>query len=167
MKITKTLFFFATVLALAIAGCRGGEFKEEVPPLETPEVNEAPEEAAQPVVKYTLSISLQGSAGGVTSEPLGIDCTEDCSWAFDAGTTVVLNPKEVLSTSKLKQWSENCSVPEGYSVTPGIVPPCAIVMDADKTVIATFELQPLYPTIEIDRFRDLRERVTPRWHFTP
>lgn len=162
MKIKNVWFFFAAVVFLTVAGCRGGEFKTEEPAIETPgPAIEVPGDPDQPTVKYVLTFSKQGSAGGAISEPAGMDCEGDCSAEFEAGTVVVLKPKSVLSNSKLKLWSENCAVPEGYSGAAESRP-CEILMDADKTVTATFELTPPYPGIEIDRTRDLREKIKPR-----
>lgn len=161
MKMKNVWSIFAAVLFLTVAGCKGGEvISEEV--TETPQATETPEETVQPVVKYTLTIDLQGSAGGVKSEPAGADCEGDCSAEFDEGTTVVLSSKPVLYNSKLKEWSGNCSVPDGYSGTAS-PPPCQIVMDADKTVTAKYELTPPYaPGLEIDRGRDIRDQITPQ-----
>jgi uncharacterized repeat protein (TIGR02543 family) len=86
-----------------------------------------------PVVdtEHTLSVSVEGTGTGtVTSQPDGIAVTsgdDPATFDFTAGTTVTLTatPDEDFV---FVGWSGACSGTD----------PCAVVMDADKSVTATF-----------------------------
>jgi CSLREA domain-containing protein len=80
-----------------------------------------------------LTVELAGSGGGaVTSEPAGIDCGSSCSAEFEHGTLVALTP-EADDESTFAGWSGDC---EGEL--------CDLVMDANRTVIATFVLSQIF-----------------------
>lgn len=58
---------------------------------------------------FTLSVSLTGSgAGGVTSNPAGIDCGSTCSASFAGGTSVTLTASPTPG-STFGGWSGACS----------------------------------------------------------
>jgi hypothetical protein len=80
--------------------------------------------------QYTLTVELAGKGSGtVTSEPSGIDCPGgDCSATYNEGTMVTLTatPDEC---SYLDIWSGGGCGGTGQ---------CAVTMNADKTVTATF-----------------------------
>ena len=76
----------------------------------------------------TLTISKSGSGSGtVTTSPAGINCGTDCSETYDIGTEVTLTAFPD-SGSTFTGWSGACT---GTGT-------CAVTMDADKTVTATF-----------------------------
>jgi hypothetical protein len=76
-----------------------------------------------------LTVERAGSgAGTVNSAPAGIDCGSRCSSGYDAGTTVVLTA-QAAAGSTFAGWSGG-----GCSGTGA----CTVLMDASKTVTATF-----------------------------
>ncbi len=83
-------------------------------------------ESAQP---YTLTVQKDGTGRGtVTSAPAGIDCGVDCAQDYDDGTQVALTATADAG-SVFAGWSGGgCS---GSGV-------CTVTMNADQTVIATF-----------------------------
>jgi hypothetical protein len=59
-----------------------------------------------PVTMYTLTVSVTGGPGTVTSSPAGIRCTAGaCGASFPAGTRVTLTP----SGGRFRDWSGACS----------------------------------------------------------
>lgn len=93
----------------------------------------ATSEAVQPEPARTaLTVEVIGDGSGtVTSEPPGIDCSSEnrvCSANFEEGTRALLEaaPGE---NSAFAGWGEAC---EGIA-------PCDVLLDASKTVTATFE----------------------------
>ena len=85
-------------------------------------------DAAPPPPKATLSVSKGGTGSGtVVSNPAGIDCGADCTQAYDQGTSVTLTAT-ATSGGTFAGWSGACS---GTGT-------CTVVMDADKSVTATF-----------------------------
>ncbi|HET9846464.1 MAG TPA: hypothetical protein VFQ02_11975 [Nitrospira sp.] len=79
--------------------------------------------AAAPPPPVTLTVTVSG-AGTVTSNPGGISCPGTCSAGFAPGTNVVLTATPGAGSS----FSGDCT---GTSS-------CSIVMDANRTVTATF-----------------------------
>jgi len=79
---------------------------------------------------YKLIVNKDGTGSGtVTSNPSGIDCDASClsaSASFLAGSTVTLEAHEATGSTFI-QWGGACS---GAS--------CQVLMDAAKTVTATF-----------------------------
>jgi uncharacterized repeat protein (TIGR03803 family) len=75
---------------------------------------------------YALSVTKSGS-GSVTSSPSGIDCGSACSTSFAAGTQVTLTATPA-SGSSFAGWGGACSGTGN----------CNVVMDASKSVSATF-----------------------------
>lgn len=76
-----------------------------------------------------LEVTLSGAGEGtVTSDPAGISCGADCSAEFAGGTTVTLSAT-AEDGAEFVGWTGDCS---GSTAT------CEVVMDADKTVGATF-----------------------------
>lgn len=81
----------------------------------------------------TVTVTKQGTANGtVTSSPAGIDCPGTCSNDFDAGESVTLTAS-ASPGSIFTGWSGG-----GCSGTG----PCALVMNSDQTVTATFAAAP-------------------------
>jgi hypothetical protein len=83
--------------------------------------------------QYQLSVTLAGTGGGsVNSSPAGIACTgATCHSSFGSGTQVLLS-QAPDSNSTFTSWSGAC-----------VTSPCAITMDSDKLVTATFTSLPL------------------------
>jgi uncharacterized repeat protein (TIGR03803 family) len=80
------------------------------------------------VANATLSLSLNGSAGGkVTSSPSGIDCGSTCSASFNAGTQVTLTASPAAAWS-LAGWGGAC----------GGIGGCSVTMNANTSVSASF-----------------------------
>ncbi len=83
-----------------------------------------------------LSVTVGGDGDGtVTSSPAGINCPSDCTEPYDPSTDVTLTATPD-GTSIFAGWS-------GAACTSNPTPEqCVVTMDADKTVIATFDLGP-------------------------
>jgi hypothetical protein len=80
----------------------------------------------------SITVSKSGTGTGtVTSSPPGIDCGSDCSEPYNQGTIVTLTATPDAG-STFWGWSGDCS-------NTG---PCAVTMNASKTVTAIFQLQP-------------------------
>ncbi|MEW6324047.1 MAG: hypothetical protein AB1515_01525 [Nitrospirota bacterium] len=78
---------------------------------------------------HILTVNKVGNGFGVvTSVPAGIDCGAACTAAFNGGASVTLMATAV-SDSRFVGWSGACSD----------TGPCMVLMDADKSVTATFE----------------------------
>ncbi|CAK0761722.1 hypothetical protein CCP4SC76_3540001 [Gammaproteobacteria bacterium] len=75
----------------------------------------------------TLTVNRTGS-GTVTSTPAGIDCGNSCSAGFTSGGRVALTATPATGY-RFTGWSGACSGTGS----------CSLMMDADKTVTATFE----------------------------
>lgn len=75
---------------------------------------------------FTLSVT-NGGGGTVTSSPAGISCGTNCSAALPAGTALSLTAKS-LPGFFFAGWTGVCTGTGG----------CAVTMDADKAVTATF-----------------------------
>jgi hypothetical protein len=81
---------------------------------------------------FTVRLQKQGiGSGTITSTPVGIDCGTTCSGDFDKGTIVSLNAITAPG-SVFVGWSGG--------VCSGAVPTCTVVIDANKTVKATFTI---------------------------
>lgn len=95
------------------------------------ESNEANNCASAPFTvasNYILNVSKAGAGTGtVSSNPAGIDCGADCSEGYNSGTTVTLTATAAFG-SDFAGWSGACSGTGN----------CAVTMDADKSVAATF-----------------------------
>jgi len=84
--------------------------------------------------KPVLTVSPAGNGQGtVTSTPAGIDCGDDCNQPYDLGTNVTLTADPGQS-STFGGWSGACG---GSGLT------CSVVMNASKSVTATFVSKPL------------------------
>jgi hypothetical protein len=84
------------------------------------------------VAVHSLSVARSGDGSGtVTSDPAGIDCGEDCSEGYEAGTSVTLTatPDE---GSVFGGWSGACT---GLGT-------CQVAMDGTQNVVATFDPAP-------------------------
>ena len=79
---------------------------------------------------YTLTVSrTAGTSGGtVTSSPSGIDCPTTCSASYGSGATVTLTAVAPAGAT-FSGWGGACS---------GSTPTCTVLMDAAKSVTATF-----------------------------
>lgn len=91
----------------------------------------------EPPTFFELSVSKEGE-GSVSSAPSGINCGDDCTEDYEQGTEVTLTA-EPDPGYKLDSWSGD--VPEGCT---GDSENCTIVMDNDKTVVATFVEKALF-----------------------
>jgi hypothetical protein len=79
----------------------------------------------------SLNVTKAGTGSGtVTSSPTGINCGGSCAATYSPGTSVTLSPSP-LSGSNFVSWS-GCSSTSGNT--------CTVVMNANRTVIATFNL---------------------------
>jgi len=77
----------------------------------------------------TLTVEKLGTGfGTVTSSPAGIDCGTDCSEAFTYGSAITITAQADID-STFTGWSGACS---------GTNTVCALTMDDDLTVTATF-----------------------------
>jgi Divergent InlB B-repeat domain len=81
---------------------------------------------AIPPPTHTLSVSVIGS-GHVASDDGKIACPPDCSASYDEGTPVTLTATADTGFS-FTGWGGDCAGTD----------PCALTMDADKTITATF-----------------------------
>jgi CSLREA domain-containing protein/uncharacterized repeat protein (TIGR02543 family) len=80
--------------------------------------------------QVTLTVQKQGAGSGtVTSNPLGIDCGQDCSEVYQVGTQVTLTANPAQG-SVFAGWSGDCS---------GTNPTTTVTMDGNKTCTARFE----------------------------
>ena len=87
------------------------------------------------LVTYTLSVVKTGTGSGtVTSSPAGINCGSTCSAGYTSGTSVTLTASP-SSGSYFAGWSGDCS---GTGT-------CAVTMNANKNVTATFNLSDAVP----------------------
>lgn len=81
----------------------------------------------------TLEVRFSGDGDGtVTSADGTVDCERSCSVAYPVNTPVVLTAS-AAEGSLFEGWSGDCSGDLG----------CSVTMDANKTVGAAFELQPV------------------------
>jgi len=86
---------------------------------------------------HTLTVTKAGSGlGQVTSSPGGIDCGTTCTTAVAQGTSVTLRAAAAPG-SKFVGWSDGCA---GSGV-------CVVTMDADRSPVATFDVQCVVPRI--------------------
>ena len=84
--------------------------------------------------KPVLTVSKPGNGQGtVTSTPAGIDCGDDCNQPYDQGTNVTLTA-DPGQGSTFGGWSGACG---GSGLT------CSVLMNASKSVTATFVSKPL------------------------
>lgn len=80
---------------------------------------------------HTLSVNINGTGdGGVTSDPQGIECGEDCEADFPYDTRVTLSATP-LPGSEFVGWEGDCS---------GMT--CQLIMDGNKSVTAVFAEMP-------------------------
>ncbi|MBK8049335.1 MAG: hypothetical protein IPK16_20790, partial [Anaerolineales bacterium] len=80
----------------------------------------------------TLAVARDGNgAGGVTSNPVGIDCGENCSYEFASSTVVTLTATPLIS-STLTGWSGDVSDSSN---------PLTLTLTADTAVTATFAIR--------------------------
>ncbi|MEJ2541853.1 MAG: hypothetical protein P8188_18115 [Gemmatimonadota bacterium] len=97
---------------------------------------------------FTLDVTVSGSGSGVvTSTPEGIDCGSDCQEPYPEGSTVTLTA-EADAGSTFDGW-------EGAGCTG--TDPCAVTLDQDQTVTATFTLDPVsFPvTVQVEEGGEL------------
>jgi hypothetical protein len=82
---------------------------------------------------FNVSVSKQGTGiGGVTSDPVGIDCGVDCQATFHGGTTVTLTATPDTG-SVFSGWSDpSC----------GTNASCPVILESDVSLTATFETGP-------------------------
>jgi hypothetical protein len=91
-----------------------------------------------PLPTHNLSVSKIGTGTGqVTSQPVGINCGDDCSDIYNHGTGVTLTAISDPG-STFSGWSgDGCSGTEQ----------CVINMNNDKSITATFTLSPPSPDL--------------------
>ncbi|MDC4206852.1 MAG: InlB B-repeat-containing protein [Candidatus Manganitrophus sp.] len=80
---------------------------------------------------YSLSVSKVGTGSGAVSGP-GINCGEDCSETYNAGTQVTLTAAPTAD-SNFTGWSGACSGTGN----------CVVTIDSVKSVVASFTLKPV------------------------
>jgi hypothetical protein len=85
------------------------------------------------ISSFTLSISVAGPVGSVSSEPAGIACGSACVWYFDRGTTVTLTA-ETPPGATFTGWTgaDDCTGTDA----------CAVTMNQMRSVTATFATTP-------------------------
>ena len=101
-------------------------------------INGARSVTATFTTKPVLDVTKTGTGGGtVMSSPSGINCGTDCNEPYDQGTSVTLtaNPN---GTSTFGGWGGACS---------GMT--CTVMMNASKSVTATFDAQNLTRTLTV------------------
>ena len=95
----------------------------------TTTINAAPNGNARTLT--VVKQRINGGMGNVVSQPKGaIACGTDCTEVYGDGATVVLKAV-TRSGSTFGGWGGDCA-------HAGLNPTCTLVMDADKTVTATF-----------------------------
>jgi hypothetical protein len=80
------------------------------------------------VQTFDLQVTTEGP-GSVASSPGGIDCPNDCTQPFVAGTVVSLQANAAVG-STFAGWSGSCS---------GTNPTCSVTMEASRSATARFE----------------------------
>ncbi len=79
------------------------------------------------IVQHTLTVTKAGTGNGtVTSNPVGIDCGNDCTEPYNHGSVVTLTAASAIG-SIFAGWSGNVDCSDG-----------TVTIDADKTCTATF-----------------------------
>lgn len=89
------------------------------------------DDSVPPTPQHTLSVTTVGT-GTVTSSPAGISCGSVCSTKLDDGTLVTLTASPATGY-RFTGWSGDCA---GTT--------CALTMDGDRSVAATFEAIPAH-----------------------
>lgn len=113
-------------IGIALAGC--GNVKSELRPDGGAPVDAAVEiDAASPMVALTVQTTGAGS-GDVTSFPAGIDCGATCTVQLPRGTAVTLTAAPAAGAS-FGGWTAPCAASG---------PACALTLDADTEVTASF-----------------------------
>ena len=89
------------------------------------------------VPTFTLTVIKAGTGLGTatSSQQPGISCGSVCSFAFNAGTSVTLTPAPTAGITSFKGWSGCTSLGSSGGGTNNL---CNVVMDANKTVTATY-----------------------------
>ena len=94
-----------------------------------------------PVDIYALTVSKSGAGSGtVVSSPAGVICGSSCGASYEAGTPVSLSAT-AAADSVFSGWSGACSGTGG----------CAISIDGDKGVTATFALETTPPALTLNQ----------------
>lgn len=134
MKKLAVFLGFCVVLVVLLTSCGGGGGGAPKPP-------PAPK-------SFTLTVSVIGTGGGtVTSNPVGINCGNDCSQSYGSGTSVTLTATPDAN-SVFAGWFGVCSGTGS----------CVVAMNSNKAVTATFDMKPSGPALEWSREVDFFER---------
>jgi Divergent InlB B-repeat domain/FG-GAP-like repeat len=103
---------------------------------DTPSTPTSPGTTTPPVVLPTypapnslLSVLVRGANGTVTSNPIGLNCINNCAYAFTKGTTVTLTATPQTG-SKLVKWGGACG---------GKKPTCRVRLTKNRAVTALFK----------------------------
>ncbi|MFH1111890.1 MAG: InlB B-repeat-containing protein, partial [Patescibacteria group bacterium] len=90
---------------------------------------------------YNLTVNKVGTVGSITSNPVGITCSANCTKAFLQDVVVNLTAT-AGADSVLDKW-EGCDTVSGNT--------CTVTMTADKSVTATFETLINYYNLNINK----------------
>ena len=94
----------------------------------------------KPVPSYFLGLTIEGEGfGSVTSQPAGIDCGNDCSSKFPAGSEVTL-VASAEAGSRFAGWG-------GYCSSCGTQPSCPLQPSADLDCTARFDIARNQPPV--------------------
>jgi len=96
--------------------------------------------AAATATSYTVAVTKAGAGSGtVTSSPAAIDCGSTCNASVASGTSIALSANPAAG-STFAGWSEASGACTGTGS-------CALVVDAAKSLTATFAPQPYALTV--------------------
>ncbi|MDM8523025.1 hypothetical protein QUF80_06585 [Desulfococcaceae bacterium HSG8] len=113
---------FSLLFSLVISGCDNSDVEDECIPCQG---------------KRTLTVETLGAGSGtVSGDPAGIDCGDDCSEIYDAGTVITLTAAADQG-SAFAGWSGACL---------NMDETCTVALDEDQDVIATFDEIPAETT---------------------
>jgi alpha-tubulin suppressor-like RCC1 family protein len=106
---------------------------------------------AAPVQRTLTVVKAGAGSGGVTSNPAGVDCGATCAAAFNQGTVVTLSAAPSAGSSFTGWSGSSCSG----------IGPCAVTLDADASVTATFAVAKVAQSIDFAPLADRDIADTP------